>query len=739
MALNAHHPLGEVLQRVLSDATAKKLAKNLDLHTVGDLLRHYPRRYEKRGELTPLAALEVGQNVTVQAEVKSAATRRMKNRPGVIREVVVTDGRSELKLTFFGKGQWTTGDKLLPGARGLFSGTVSQFKQDRQLTQPAFELLGDPDDPESAADADAFIDELIPMYPATAAVPSWAIRNHVRAALEALDGVPDPLPARVRKAEQLLPLGDALRLIHRAKDYAQVGAAKKRLKWDEAFVLQVALAQRRAANRSLPALRRVAAKDGLLATFDANLPFELTAGQREIGNEIFMDLAQEHPMHRLLQGEVGSGKTLVALRAMLAVVDAGGQAALLAPTEVLAQQHFRSLTAMLGPLAAGGQLGGAEYGTRIALLTGSMTTAARKRSLLDAASGEAGIVVGTHALIQDKVDFFDLGLVVVDEQHRFGVEQRDALRAKGSTPPHLLVMTATPIPRTVAMTVFGDLDVSTLTELPLGRSPIATHVVPVNEKPNFLERAWKRIEEEVEKGHQAYVVCPRIGDNADDAEFEDGDEPPPDLEPTSGRRPAAAVTEVAEMLLTGPLSMLRLAVLHGRLPVEEKDAVMAAFLRREIDVLVATTVIEVGVDVPNATVMAVVDADRFGISQLHQLRGRVGRGSAPGLCLLLSEAPEASPARERLDAVASTTDGFALSQLDLEARREGDVLGTSQSGRRSSLRMLRVVKDADVIADARLAATAVVDEDPDLTAHPALKSALADLLDEERAGYLEKA
>ncbi len=739
MALNAHHPLGEALAKVLSDATAKKLARSLDLDTVGDLLRHYPRRYEKRGDLTKLRDLQVGDNVTVQAEVKSATTRRMKNRPGIIREVVVTDGRDTLKLTFFGKGSFTTGDKLLPGARGFFSGTVSQFQQDRQLTQPAFELVGDPDDPESAAEADAFLDEMIPMYPATAAVPSWAIRRHVRSALDALDGVPDPLPERVRKAEQLLPLGEALRLIHRPKDHGQVSAARKRLTWDEAFVLQVALAQRRAAAKALPAVRRVAAKDGLLVAFDARLPFELTPGQREIGNEISMDLACEHPMHRLLQGEVGSGKTVVALRAMLAVVDAGGQAALLAPTEVLAQQHHRSLSAMLGPLAEAGQLGGAEQGTRVALLTGSLSAAARKRALLDAASGDAGIVVGTHALLQDRVDFFDLGLVVVDEQHRFGVEQRDALRAKGATPPHLLVMTATPIPRTVAMTVFGDLDVSTLTELPAGRSPIATHVVPVAEKPHFLERAWTRIREEVAKGHQAYVVCPRIGADDTEAELSTGAEPDDLDEDDGARRPSAAVAQVAPMLADGPLAGLRLGVLHGRLPSDEKDAVMAAFAAGELDVLVATTVIEVGVDVPNATVMAVLDAERFGMSQLHQLRGRVGRGSAPGLCLLVTAAPEASPPRERLDAVASTTDGFELSQLDLQARREGDVLGTSQSGRRSSLRMLEVVKDADVIAAARVAATGVVAQDPKLSDHPALKSALADLLDEERAGYLEKA
>jgi ATP-dependent DNA helicase RecG len=737
VALNAHHPLSEALTKVLADATAKKLAKNLDLDTLGDLLRHYPRRYEKRGELTRLRDLEVGANVTVQAEVKTSVSRRMKNRPGVIREVVVTDGQDTLKLTFFGKGNWTTGDKLNPGARGLFSGTVSTFQDKRQLTQPAYVLLdGDPDDPDADEAAAAFTDELIPMYPATASVPSWQLVKHVHAALDALGEVPDPLPDRVRAQNNLIPLGEALRLIHRPKDYGQIHVARTRLKWDEAFVLQVALAQRRAAARALPAVRRVAAKDGLLTAFDARLPFDLTPGQREIGNEISMDLACEHPMHRLLQGEVGSGKTVVALRAMLAVVDAGGQAALLAPTEVLAQQLHRSLSAMLGPLAVWGQRGGSELGTRVALLTGSLPAAARKRAMLDAASGDAGIVVGTHALLQDKVDFFDLGLVVVDEQHRFGVEQRDALRAKGATPPHLLVMTATPIPRTVAMTVFGDLDVSTLTELPAGRSPIATHVVPVAEKPRFLERAWERICEEVEKGHQAYVVCPRIG--AEDEE-EDSGADPDQLDDTSARRPSAAVAQVAPMLAEGPLSGLRVGMLHGRLPTEEKDATMAAFAARDLDVLVATTVIEVGVDVPNATVMAVLDADRFGMSQLHQLRGRVGRGSAPGLCLLVTTAPEASPSRERLDAVASTTDGFELSQLDLEARREGDVLGTTQSGRRSSLRMLQVVKDADLIGEARVAATALVEEDPTLAGHPALVNALADLLDEERAGYLEKA
>jgi ATP-dependent DNA helicase RecG len=440
-------------------------------------------------------------------------------------------------------------------------------------------------------------------------------------------------------------------------------------------------------------------------------------------------------MHRLLQGEVGSGKTVVALRAMLAVVDSGGQAALLAPTEVLAQQHHRSITAMLGPLAERGLLGGSDIGTRVALLTGSQATAARRTNLLDIVSGDAGIVVGTHALIQDTVDFHDLGLVVVDEQHRFGVEQRDALRNKAKVPPHLLVMTATPIPRTVAMTVFGDLDVSTLTELPAGRSPIASHVVPAGEKPHFLERAWTRVREEVDNGHQVYVVCPRIGAGPE----EEADDVPADAESTSALRPALAVLDVMPMLVDGPLAGLRVEMMHGRMPPEAKDDVMRRFAAGEVDVLVATTVVEVGVDVANATAMVVMDADRFGVSQLHQLRGRVGRGSAPGLCLLVTDSEAGTPARDRLDAVAATQDGFELSRLDLETRREGDVLGASQSGRRSSLRLLSVLRDEAVIAEAREDAAALVAADPDLGKHPALRAAVEAVLADQRAEYLEKA
>jgi ATP-dependent DNA helicase RecG len=390
---------------------------------------------------------------------------------------------------------------------------------------------------------------------------------------------------------------------------------------------------------------------------------------------------------------------------------------------------------MLGPLAERGLLGGSDIGTRVALLTGSQATAARRTNLLDIVSGDAGIVIGTHALIQDTVDFQDLGLVVVDEQHRFGVEQRDALRNKAKVPPHLLVMTATPIPRTVAMTVFGDLDVSTLTELPAGRSPIASHVVPAGEKPHFLERAWTRVREEVDNGHQVYVVCPRIGAGPE----EEADDVPADAETTSALRPALAVLDVTPMLVDGPLAGLRVEMMHGRMPPEAKDDVMRRFAAGEVDVLVATTVVEVGVDVANATAMVVMDADRFGVSQLHQLRGRVGRGSAPGLCLLVTDSEAGTPARDRLDAVAATQDGFELSRLDLETRREGDVLGASQSGRRSSLRLLSVLRDEAVITEARDDAVALVTADPDLGSHPALRAAVEAVLADQRAEYLEKA
>ncbi|MBD9729169.1 helicase-related protein [Streptomyces caniscabiei] len=1068
--------LEEPLKNTLGAATAKVMAEHLGLHTVGDLLHHYPRRYEERGQLTHLADLPMDEHVTVVAQVADArlhtfASAKAPRGKGQRLEVTITDGSGRLQLVFFGNGVHKPHKDLLPGTRALFAGKVSVFNRRLQLAHPAYELLRGEDDTETV---DTWAGALIPIYPATAKLESWKIAKAVQTVLPSAQEALDPLPESLREGRGLLSLPDALLKIHRPQTKADRDNARDRLKWDEAFVLQVALARRRHADAQLPAVARRPAPEGLLTAFDARLPFTLTDGQQKVSKEIFDDLATEHPMHRLLQGEVGSGKaqpldslvltpagfrrmgemrvgdevvvpdgeialidgvfpqgvrdvwrlvlsdgssvecddehlwivgtscgwhrgqapkvmttreirldtfkangsskwyipaaapadlggdsglpldpylfglllgdgsfrrnlrlstiddeirdavaaavapecrlvpvkgsrrdytiqlsrrvgglrnpviqtlrdlnlwgetshgkfvpdefkntsvknrlallqglldtdgtvradgmsvslctasrrladdvawlvrslggrarvlpkqaafdvsvalpdeytpfrltrkadrvrprpkhntfrrgiravehvgrkpvqcisvahpshayvtdnftvthnTMVALRAMLAVVDAGGQAAMLAPTEVLAQQHHRSVTEMMGELAEGGMLGGAEHATKVVLLTGSMGAAGRRQALLDLVTGEAGIVIGTHALIEDKVQFHDLGLVVVDEQHRFGVEQRDALRGKGKQPPHLLVMTATPIPRTVAMTVFGDLETSVLDQLPAGRSPIASHVVPAADKPHFLARAWERVREEVANGHQAYVVCPRIGDDID--EPGDAKKAKKSPEDEAEKRPPLAVLDVAAQLAKGPLQGLRVEVLHGRMHPDDKDAVMRRFAAGETQVLVATTVIEVGVNVPNATAMVIMDADRFGVSQLHQLRGRVGRGSAAGLCLLVTEMPEASPARQRLGAVASTLDGFELSRIDLEQRREGDVLGQAQSGARTSLRMLTVIDDEEIIAEAREEAAAVVAADPDLEHLPALRTALDALLDEEREQYLDK-
>ncbi|WP_030611600.1 helicase-related protein [Streptomyces fulvoviolaceus] len=1067
--------LEEPLKKVLGPATAKVMAEHLGLHSVGDLLHHYPRRYEERGQLTHLADLPLDEHVTVVAQVADArlhtfASSKAPRGKGQRLEVTITDGNGRLQLVFFGHGVHKPHKELLPGTRALFAGKVSVFNRRLQLAHPAYELLkGDAEET-----VESWAGALIPIYPATAKLESWKIGKAIQTVLPSAQEALDPLPDSLREGRGLVALPEALLKIHRPHTKADIEDARSRLKWDEAFVLQVALARRRHADAQLPAVPRKPAPDGLLTAFDGKLPFTLTEGQQKVSKEIFDDLATDHPMHRLLQGEVGSGKaqpldslvltpagfrrmgdmrvgdeivvpdgeialidgvfpqgerdvwrlelsdgssvecddehlwivgtscgwhrgqapkvmttreirldtfkangsskwylpaatpvdlgddlglpldpylfglllgdgsfrhnlrlstiddeirdavatavapecrlvpvkgsrcdhtiqlahraggmrnpviqtlrdlklwgmtshgkfvpdefkntsiknrlallqglldtdgtvdkgglsislcsasrrladdvawlvrslggrarvlpkkaafnvsvalpdeyspfrltrkadrvgprpeyntfrrgiravehvgrkpvqcisvahpsrayvtdnftvthnTMVALRAMLAVVDAGGQAAMLAPTEVLAQQHHRSVVEMMGELAEGGMLGGAEQATKVTLLTGSMGTAARRQALLDLVTGEAGIVIGTHALIEDKVQFHDLGLVVVDEQHRFGVEQRDALRGKGKQPPHLLVMTATPIPRTVAMTVFGDLETSVLDQLPAGRSPIASHVVPAADKPHFLARAWERVREEVENGHQAYVVCPRIGDDID--EPADPKKAKKSAEDEAEKRPPLAVLDVADQLAKGPLQGLRVEVLHGRMHPDDKDAVMRRFAAGETHVLVATTVIEVGVNVPNATAMVIMDADRFGVSQLHQLRGRVGRGSAAGLCLLVSEMPEASAARQRLNAVAATLDGFELSRIDLEQRREGDVLGQAQSGARTSLKVLAVIEDEEIIAEAREEAAAIVAADPELTGLPGLQTALDALLDEEREQYLDK-
>ena len=716
------------LDRIIATA-AKQFEKARGITTVGELLAFWPRRYRTRD--ADLGTAEVGKFLVGVAEVKSATTRPMQKRKGRMLNVVITDGRHDIDLTFF--SAYGHEKALVPGARGIFAGTVGRYDRRLQLTHPGYTMLDDFD----AGDRKA----LIPIYRSVGKLHTWTVTESVRRVLDVLDDVPDALPAEVRERRRLVSRTDALRGIHTPDTMAEVEDARRRLRYEEAFVLQVTLAQRRLAASGQVTTPRPVRSGGLLEAFDARLPFALTAGQREIGATIAEEMGRDVPMHRLLQGEVGSGKTVVALRAMLAAVDAGGQAALLAPTEVLAGQHHRTITTMLGELAEAGMLGGAEHATRVVLLTGSQSTAERRRALLDIASGNAGIVVGTHALFSETVDFLDLALVVVDEQHRFGVEQRDALRGKGAVPPHVLVMTATPIPRTVAMTVFGDLETSTLRELPAGRAPITTHVVP-EDKPGWMARTWARVGEEVRAGRQAYVVCPRIGD--DDVADEDTDlrpETAPDDEDTpepAPARPLKSVHAVHAALLEEPaLAGLTVEVLHGRLASEEKDAVMGRFTRGEVDVLVSTTVIEVGVDVPNASVMVVMDADRFGVSQLHQLRGRIGRGGHPGLCLLVT-GTDAETAVSRLDAVAATTDGFELARLDLSQRREGDVLGAAQHGRRTSLEFLHILEDEAVIEQAREDAFALVAADPQLSGHPHLAAVVRARVDAEQAAYLER-
>ncbi len=705
------------LRSVVGDKTAKVLESALGMTVVEDLLRHYPRRYVGVGELSDLSTLRVGQYATIMARVESAKNYTF--GPGGRRtrtEVVVTDGTGRLTLTFFQQG-WRL-KTMTPGTVGLFAGEVGEFRNNLQLTHPVFEAVEGEDGP---AEDSRLARGIIPIYRATAKMSSFVLERAVAQCLAVVDVGDDPVPEDLRTARGFTGHAEAFEHIHRPRADDQWKRARDRFRFEEAFVLQTVFALRRHALELDPAQSRRAVEGGLRERFSARLPFTLTAGQLEVAEVIGRDLEGTHPMHRLLQGEVGSGKTVVALLAMLQVVDAGGQAALLAPTEVLASQHHRAITALLGDLAQGGMLGGAEGATRVQLLTGSLAAKARKEALLDVASGEAGIVVGTHALIQDKVQFAELGLLVVDEQHRFGVEQRAALVDRSEVKPHVLVMTATPIPRTVAMTVFGDLETSTLRELPAGRKPIQTTVVPAAERPAWLQRAWERVREEVDGGRQAYVVVSRIGEDADDGEAD-----------------TRSLLDVHAELVAGPLKGLRVGMLHGRMPSDEKEATMTAFASGELDVLVATTVVEVGVDVANATVMVVMDADRFGVSQLHQLRGRVGRGSEPGLCLLVTSTDADSPSRERLDAVASSTDGFELSRLDIELRHEGDVLGARQSGVRSSLRLLSVVRHEDVITDAREAATHVVSADPTLAEHRALAAAVRDLEDTHQADYLER-
>ena len=733
--------LEDPLKKVLGDRTAEALTKSFGMKTVEDLLRHYPRRYVTRGEMSDISKLIEGDEVTILAEVKAVKIRRANGR--VILDVHVGDGSDTMSLTFFNQA-WRE-KELKVGVTGMFAGKVGSFKGVRQLSHPDYQLIPDGNDVDSAVDD--FAGKYLPVYPAGGKLPSWKIEQSIGIALDSLDEIPDYLPREIADEFGYPTLREAFFAIHKPKSREEAQVARERLTFDEAMLLQLLLAQRRAELRALQATPRSISTNGLVSIFESRLPFKYTSGQIEINSEIEMDMKQAHPMHRLLQGEVGSGKTVIALRAMLSVIESGGQAALLAPTEVLAQQHFKTISKLLGDLALAGTLEGNGEGTQLALLTGSLPTNLKKDSLSRIANGEAGIVIGTHALLSEGVEFNDLALVVVDEQHRFGVEQRDALRMKAKLPPHLLVMTATPIPRTVAMTIFGDLDVSTLRQLPSGRSPITTHVIPVLEKPHYLDRAWERIKEEVGKKHQAYIVAPRITAPEVDESKNKITQADIDMARLMGDEITSeelngegmvSVEELAPRLATGALKGLKLAPLHGKQSAELKEETMAAFSSGEIEVLVSTTVIEVGVDVPNASMMVIMDADRFGVSQLHQLRGRVGRGSVPGLCLLVTAAEEGSPAMERLTAVAGTLDGFELSRIDLDQRREGDVLGRAQSGTKSHLRLLRVLRDEDLIEKARSVSLRLIEDDPTLSSFPTLAHEVSLLKAEESSEFLDK-
>ena len=699
---------------VLGDKTAKALSA-LGLETVDDLMHHLPRYYLSGTQTTDLSQVHAGEHVAIVARV--ASVTRIDKRPGKPQdrgriEAVLTDGTTRLTATFFGQDHllayWQR--VLTKDGKGIFVGKVGQFRNNLQMAHPDFVMIDNfgniiarASEERRAMAQQVTRRGLVGIYPASAKLPTWQIGECADTVLNLLMlGLADSLPDTVVQAEGLPGLLETFQAIHWPQDGRSIEAALKRLKFEEALALQLTMAYRRAARGDQTAPSIVARDGGLLAAFDARLPFILTDGQKAVSREIADDMAATTPMQRLLQGEVGSGKTVVALRAMLATIDAGHQAVLLAPTEVLAAQHTATITALMGDLAAGGTLGAPALATRLVTVTGSASAIARRNAQDAMASGQAGLIVGTHALLYG-ARFADLGMVVIDEQHRFGVEQRSVLTNQDGLRPHVLVMTATPIPRSVAMTVFGDLETSTLSEVPAGRGDVSTTVVALQQHPAWLTRVWQRVHEEVAAGRQVFVVCPRI--NAKDSDVWS------ELSQSAGQ-PSASAVELHKQLTAGPLADLRVGLMHGRLPTSEKDDVMARFVAGDIDVLVCTTVIEVGVDVPNASMMVVMDADRFGVSQLHQLRGRIGRGEAAGVCLLVTSADGDSLAADRLRAVAATRDGFQLAEFDLAVRREGDVAGAEQAGGRSSLRFLRVLDDADLIAHARDVAERLAADDP---------------------------
>jgi ATP-dependent DNA helicase RecG len=697
-------PLATPLARTpgVNATLARTIDSAFGYRSVRDLLEHYPRRYLTRGDLTDLAHAKAGAEVTLVGTVKGIAKKQPRRTLRIL-EIRVGDRGGAWVCTWFNQ-PWHAA-RLPVGTMAVFSGRLMWKTGRLTMANPVYEVLREGDDPEG------FANEVIPVYPATKDISSGRLRRTVGKLLELHGQVPDFMPEELRRAHRLPARAEALRTIHRPPDLGAVARARDRLVYDELFVLQVGLALRRRAQVSGEQGHPLQGDGDLTKRLLESLPFRPTRAQSRAMSEIATDIARPRPMHRLLQGDVGSGKTLVALWLLLAAVQSGFQGAIMAPTEVLADQHFINLRALLEPLGEGGGLLG---GPRLAVLTASTTATARERLLADVAGGDVDIVVGTHALLSEGVAFRKLGAVVIDEQHRFGVHQRVRLREKGDR-PHVLIMTATPIPRTLALTLYGDLDVSTLDELPPGRRPVATHLAA---DESLRERAYQRVREEVAAGHQAYVVC-ALKDESDKVEV----------------RSAKAE---AERLRGEVFPDLRVGLVYGDMPARKKEATMDAFRAGEVDVLVSTTVIEVGVDVPNATVMLVEDADRFGLSQLHQLRGRVGRGSAPGLCILFAD-PQTPEGRARMAAIARTTDGFELANEDLRIRGEGTVFDARQSGL-SDLKLARLVEDFEWVRKARADAFALVESDPELAdpAHRPLRREVMARLGDGRAEWLTR-
>jgi ATP-dependent DNA helicase RecG len=674
----------------------------MEIHTVLDLLTHYPRRYVDRTRQSDIADLKVGDEAVVLATVKRVKSRRTRQGRMIV-EVDVFDGTSYLHVVFFNQG-WRA-KQLGAGTQAVFFGKLERFRDRRQMTNPVVDLVGDR------------TGRIVPIYPQSkkeGGLNTWELAGFIEEALARAGPFADPLPEGWLDRLDLIDRRTAFTAIHNPDSMEAAKAARRRLVLDELLRMQVALVLRkRAIERESKGIRHVVDGGLLVPKFHAGLPFALTGAQRRAIDEITKDLAGPHPMHRLLQGDVGSGKTVVALTALLTAVQGGYQGAFMAPTEVLAEQHDVSLRHLLGDLTVPDHrtLTG-DRPLRVDLMSNRTTAGERTRILAGLAEGTVDLLVGTHALLEERVAFKALGVIVIDEQHRFGVEQRAALRGKGDD-PDVLVMTATPIPRTAAMTVYGDLDVTTLDELPPGRTPVTTRWArgPLEEA-----EAHQRVAAEVADGRQAYVVCPLVEE--------------------SEKIQARSAIEERERLAAEVWPDLRLGLLHGQMASKEKEAVMTAFRRRELDVLVATTVIEVGVDVPNATVMIVEDADRFGIAQLHQLRGRVGRGSDHSWCYLFGEG--STPESEtRLKALEETTDGFLLAEVDLDLRGEGTVLGTRQKGH-SDLKLASLRRDREVVAEARRLAFEIVDGDPGLKEHTLLAEEIRLLIDESEAEFLFK-